>query len=111
MGLKDLLKKTAGLVVEFPADSAEETAQTAPEAAGSATDKLWAELERAAQPAPSAPPPTKTVEQIVRDTEGPNLDQIQVPAGAPPPVIGPEGQVDFLSIYRQANLPPAPFTA
>ncbi len=53
----------------------------------------------------------KTVEQIVRETEGPNLDAITVAASASPPVMTADGATDFSAIYRQANLPAAPFTA
>lgn len=64
------------------------------------SDNLWDELEREArQP--------KTVEQIVRDAPGPNLDQIQVTANTPLP----DGSLDFGAIYAQAGLPTAAFTA
>ena len=51
------------------------------------------------------------MEQIVRESPGPNLDEIKVPPSVAPPVIEPGKQPDFTNIYRQANLPAAPFTA
>lgn len=73
--------------------------------------------------APATPKPstkTKTVEQIVREQPGPNLDEIKVPEAAanpvppiPPaePIIGADGKINFDSIYRLANLPTVAFTA
>ena len=63
----------------------------------------WADLEKASQ----KPPETaslKTVAQIVRDGEGPNLDQIGV-SGQEVPLIQPDGTVQFAAIYQAANLP------
>jgi hypothetical protein len=51
------------------------------------------------------------VEQIVTDTEGPNLDEIEAKAAATEPVIGPDGKIDFNSIYQQAGLPSVPYSA
>ena len=59
--------------------------------------------------APEAAP--RTVEQLVRDTAGPNLDAIQVTASAAPLSIKPDGTTDFQAIYQHAGLPDAPFTA
>lgn len=58
-------------------------------------------------PAAQAKPTPKTADQIVRDTPGPNLDEIKVPdtpakAGAP---LQPS------QIYEAAKLPASPFTA
>jgi hypothetical protein len=129
MSLKDTLKKAASLIVEFdeeaPAPARSNTQQVELRSGGAAPpasdmDELDARLaagrkaveDLAAGRAPAAPgsppPPTKTVEQIVRDTDGPNLDQISV-ASAPPPA--PDGSINFQSIYQAANLPPAPFSA
>jgi hypothetical protein len=122
-----MLKNAASLLVEFddqtpeaaaPPDSAPAT-QAPAGAARSATDALWADLEKDAvkpkSPAPAARPSvataTRTIDDIVRAASGPNLDQIKVQPESLPPVSKPDGGVDFAAIYRAANLPPAPFTA
>ena len=58
-----------------------------------------------------APAPAKTVEQIVREAPGPNLDQISVTPAPNQPTTNPDGSLNFPAIYQTANLPPAPFTA
>src|SRR5437870_9502000 len=113
MTLRDTLKKAAGLIVELPPE------ETKPQAdvTSAELDKLLAEINQTTQQTQQTqqrggkPAPTKTVEQIVREAAGPNLDEIRVPASTPPPVTTPDGKVDFSAIYRQANLPAAPFTA
>ena len=106
MSLKSTLRRAAGLLVELPP---EEETEASPHGEGvSNTDKMWEELEQAAK---AQPAPARTVEQIVRDAHGPNLDQIQVSADTPPPSAAPDGTMDFSAIYRKAALPPSPFTA
>lgn len=95
--IQNTLKKAAGLFVEF-----EE--QPKPEA--------W-NVMNAPAPTPAEP---KTVEQIVQEQPGPNLDQIKVeaqPAAVAPaqPVLRPDGSVNFDAIYQLAKLPVVPFTA
>jgi hypothetical protein len=97
MNLKDTLKKAAGLLVEFD----EDTAVPATPSVDVATP--------VAMPAPAPQP--RTVEQIVRETEGPNLDEIKVPESAQAPDPAPDGRPNFANIYKLAGLPPAPFTA
>jgi hypothetical protein len=99
MGLKETLRKAAGLLVEMPPEEA-----AAPTAAAGELDDLLAELEGKTGGG------TKTVEQIVRDTQGPDLEQISVAASGPPPVTA-DGALDFLKIYEAAKLPAASFTA
>lgn len=68
----------------------------------------------APSPAPKKPvtaPATRTVEQIVRDTPGPNLDEIKPTATSSTPVIDEAGAVNFSSIYALAALPSSPFSA
>ncbi|HLK58656.1 MAG TPA: hypothetical protein VKU00_18945 [Chthonomonadaceae bacterium] len=139
MSLRDALRKAASLVVEFD-DKEAPTAASEPQI--SATDKMWEELERAAQkptptasapladtpieagaaPAPVAPmvtppaqtpspPAAKTVEQIVREIEGPHLDQIQAAPAPTTSVLGPDGSVNFAVLYQQVGLPPAAYSA
>jgi hypothetical protein len=72
-------------------------------------DRFLADLEKNPEAAPAQP--SKTVEQLVRDADGPSLDQIKVPASTPPPTSTADGKLDFTAVYQQANLPPAAFTA
>lgn len=112
MDLRGTLRRAAGLLVELPPEDQKESQPTPSIGRGarSATDALWAELESDAKNSPPAPT-TKSVEQIVRDAHGPNLDQIQVPADTPPPTTNPDGKMDFSAIYLKAGLPSSPFTA
>lgn len=114
MGLRDTLRKAAGLLVELPPEETPPATQptATPSARGGAgggnpaaeLDNLLAELE-------GGPKRARTVEEIVRETEGPNLDQISVPSNAQPPVVGPDGKPDFAGIYAAAGLPAAGFGA
>jgi hypothetical protein len=109
MGIKETLRKAAGLLIELPPETPSVTPGTAP--AGE-LDALLADLEgkTSGKPAPTKTAPTKTVEQIVRDAEGPNLEQIRVSSGEPVPISG-EGQVEFATVYKNAGLPAVGFTA
>lgn len=83
MSLKNALTKAAGLFVEIPPDVAEEQAT-----------------------------PVRTVEEVVRQAPGPNLDQIQTPtetAKAPP--IGADGKPDFKAIFDLSGVPTVGFGA
>ncbi len=102
MSLRNTLRKAAGLLVELPP----EIQAAEPATRSSSSDKLWDELEAEAGKTPPQPGGTKTVEQIVRDADGPNLDQIQVN-----PARLPAGNLDFQAIYQSASLPAAPFSA
>lgn len=113
MPIRDTLRKAAGLFVELEPSAASE-----PKASGQTFEELMAkadpskinltdDLKAAAEPATSAP---KTVEQIVKEAPGPNLDQIKVEPEKVKPAA-PGGDVNFGEIYRQANLPSAAFTA
>jgi hypothetical protein len=105
MRLRETLRKAAGLLVAIPPE-----AGTPSGAASADLDHLLAQLDdKTAQG--NAPRPAKTVEQIVREAEGPNLDEIRVSAGTPPPVVTADGKVDFSAIYQQAALPATSFTA
>jgi len=99
MGLKETLRKAAGLLVELPPEE--------PAAGGlspsSELSDLLADLEGNSNP-------VRTVDQIVREAEGPNLDQITIPTDGPPPVAA-DGTLDFAAVYQSANLPPSPFSA
>jgi hypothetical protein len=105
MRIGETLKKAAGLFVELPEDSTD--------------DPLMSEFSTPARTQPAeeaatAPAPrttTKTVEQIVRESPGPNLDEIHVPTTTPTQVIRDDGTIDFGAIYSMAQLAPSPFTA
>lgn len=96
MSIKKILRKAAELVVEMPAEpmiSPETPSTTAPIHA------------------------TKSVEQIIRETPGPNLDEVKItgePADALTPsaaAVAPGGNVEFSSVYDRAGLTPAAFSA
>src|SRR5687768_8769626 len=98
MGLRDTLRKAASLLVEMPA---EETPVHIETSAGE-LDQLLAELDKG-----PSPPSVRTVEEVVRAAEGPNLDEIRAPASAPP--VSADGKIDFPALYGQAGLPASPF--
>lgn len=97
--IKETLKKAAGLFVEFEAE---------PEKPAENWNVMTAD-------APEPVVKTKTVEQIVKEQPGPNLDEIKVPAETPAapaePVIRTDGSISFEAIYKLAQLPEVPFSA
>jgi len=100
--IRDTLKKAAGLFVEFEDPNAPKPDPNEP----------W-NVHKATAPEPAKP---KTVEQIVKEQPGPNLDEIKIPDPVPAaspaqPVIGPDGKVSFDAIYQLAKLPQVAFTA
>jgi len=105
MPLRDTLRKAASLLVELPP----EQAGSGPPPTAAELDKLLAELED--KPSPPSSGPAKTVDQIVRETHGPNLDEIQVSEASLAPNISPDGKPDFGPIYQHSGLPASPFTA
>jgi gas vesicle protein len=107
MALRDALRKAAGLLVELPP----ETAPPQGKATAAEVSELLAELESGSKPVQSKPGPTKTVDQIVREAEGPNLDEIGSLTTSSAPAVGADGKVDFGPVYAQSDLPVAPFTA
>jgi len=103
MGLCDAMRKAASLLVE-----------TSP-----APDDTDASVSNDIDELLAASANSKTVEQLVRDADGPNLDEIgiatsaeaptgEIPAGTPAIV---EGEVTPAAIYQMASLPPSPFSA
>lgn len=107
MALRDTLRKAAGLLVELPPGQSSHPPQPTTAAE---VDRLLAELGSGTQ-SPGAAPAAKTVDQIVRETEGPNLDEIKASASSLAPAVTAEGKADFSPIYQQSGLPAAPFTA
>lgn len=92
MSIKNLLRKAANLVVEMPEQEPEPMSMGMPDLT-------------------PPPPKPKTIEQIVRESPGPNLDEIKVDPPANPGVTAPGGKVEFSDIYTRAGLPPSPFSA
>jgi hypothetical protein len=117
MGLRGALRKAAGLLVELPD---EDPGRSGP-VSGEDLDRRLKEVNTAleslgadpnlSRPSPASAVPAKTVEQIVRDSPGPNLDEIEVSHDAPPPEQDKSGKIDYSPIYRQAKLPDSQFTA
>lgn len=108
MGLKATLRKAAGLLVELPPDSAETPADPAE------LDRRLAEVNRKLVKlgGDKAAPQAKTVEQIVKDSQGPGLQEIKVPAeSAQQPLIAPDGKVDFQAVYKKAGIGIPAYTA
>ena len=102
MNLRGTLRRAAEVFVSLPDEVEEEhhaKVVSLSNSRGTATDALWAELEEDASRGKSALP-TKSVEQIVRDAQGPNLDEIHVSADTPPPAANSDGKMDFSAIYH-----------
>jgi hypothetical protein len=128
MGLQDALRRAAGLLVELPTEgtTAEGSAPESAAPSSSANDEVFPEEKKPldvdallaekglgpkaapGQKAGAAPKAPRTVEQIVRDSEGPNLDEIKMDA---PPVTTPGAVIEPAAIYTAAKLPAAPFSA
>jgi hypothetical protein len=126
MDLRGKLRKAAGLFVEIPEEEPGAEAAEASASVTGPTDAATDDLDRrlaamnatirslgAGGSGGGTPPPAaaRTVEQIVREADGPNLDEVNVPASAPAPVMSADGRIDFSALYAQAALPAAPFTA
>lgn len=99
MGLRDAMRKAAGLLIELP------PAERVPEG-----DETQAEIDRilAGDASAENAGESKTVEQIVRDDDGPNLEEIKV---EDVPAPEPGAKMDFTAIYKAAQLPASPFSA
>jgi hypothetical protein len=98
MSLRNALRKAASLLVELP----EVQSSEAPVALDSSGTSLN----------PSVKPTQRTVEQIVAEAPGPNLDEIKVPEEiAKTPPVNPDGTPNFPVIYEQAGVPQVAFGA
>ncbi len=106
MPLRDALKKAAGLFVEIPDDGQTDFSSSSP-----LSDMELPAKKPAPAAAPQPKPEPRTVEQIVKDAPGPNLDEIKVEPQKVEPVAAPGGQPDFAKIYSSASLPEVAFTA
>ena len=123
MSLQDALRRAAGLLVELPPDAPrddrdelldEVLAKAATQSPGGSSRQVGA-TGSASGMSTSRPSQTKTVEQIMHDADGPDLDQIKAgvaassPSGASPSEAGKA--LDAPAIYAAAKLPAAPFSA
>jgi len=120
--IDETLRRAAGLFVELPPAEPKETKPwsvmdtdaSSPTPSPRVSAQPIAPMPKVAparDPDPVPPPATKTVEQIVRDSPGPNLDEIKPAASASASVIDGSGNVSLTSIYGLANLPACPFSA
>ena len=95
--LKKMMRRTAGLFVEFEEeDQSTMTPMARPEPLATPV----------AEPKAPAAPTAKTVEQIVRETEGPNLDEVNAVPVENKPIFRADGGIDFEGIYHLAGLKP-----
>ncbi|HEX8551130.1 MAG TPA: hypothetical protein VF681_06185 [Abditibacteriaceae bacterium] len=109
MGLQDALRKAAGLLVELPPQEPEPLDMASDEATEEVDiNALLAEkgLGPNARGANANVAPPRTVEQIVREADGPNLDEIKL--DTPPP---DDKTVEPAAVYAAAKLPSTPFSA
>ena len=125
MGISKLLRKAAGLVIELPPEIETQEVKTETKPAlnlhsndlnlpsSDELDRRLAAMDatiKAAKPLPAAT--TSTIEEIVKASAGPNLDEITPPtAEAAKAALTETGDVDFAAIYAGANLPKSAFTA
>lgn len=98
MSIKKILRKAAELVVEIPDQPIDPVSQL-----------------QMAEPTANAPiHATKSVEQIIRESPGPNLDEVSIPEDPKPTTtlpLAPGGHFEFQAVYDRAGLTPAAFTA
>jgi hypothetical protein len=119
MPIADKLRKAVGLFVVMPESEEEEpaprnfsspipTSAPAPSAEMSDLDKKLADIEKRSQAIAAGP---QTIEQLVRQSDGPNLDEIKVSAEQTSGALLPDGNVDVQAIYAGAKLPSVSFGA
>ncbi len=118
MSLHSAMRKAAGLLFEIPQESSEIAHSSLSESDLAGLD-LPPESRFDARPGAltNATAP-RSVEDIVREAQGPNLDEVKVdeaqiaavPMGAPGGILSGE-TIDFGAIYRAANLPTTSFGA
>ncbi len=119
-----MMRKAAGLLVEIPPEPAENSgSRRAPLDMSDLPDldlpsdaRLPSSSFSASSGIASVTQP-KSIEQIVREAKGPNLDEVKVDpaqisanASAPGGILSGD-KIDFAAIYRAANLPTTAFGA
>lgn len=108
MSIKNTLKKAAGLFVEF-----EEKPRTLGDitfADFEAEGAAKAKANPMPMPDPAPAPAPKTVEQVVKESPGPNLDEIKVEP-AKVEISAPGGAINFADVYAKAQIPASQFGA
>jgi hypothetical protein len=103
MSLRNAMRKAAGLLIELPPEEADKT---------SASSEDFPDLDLPTDATLSAPP--RTVEDIVRQSSGPNLDEIKVEHPEMTSSLNSllsGDQLDFAAIYQAAKLPVSSFGA
>lgn len=105
MSLRDAMRKAASLIVELPP---EEPGVNLRSGDVDLDDLPDLDLPANAQ-LPGAVHEPKTVEQLVREADGPNLNEIEV--GDVPDAATAGQTLDFAAIYRAAKLPESQFGA
>ncbi len=116
MSLRSAMRKAAGLLIEIPSEPSDLPYRSSDASLNATllgddglpiTETLSGQHSSLGQP--------RTVEEIVRDAPGPDLDAVkvdetQISAAAPGGILS-GGALDFSAIYRAANLPPNAFGA
>src|ERR1044072_8920123 len=97
MKVSDVFKKAASLVYVSDNPQPSET---------SMSDEEFQKMM-----ASNATGPTKTMDEVVRDAPGPNLEDIKMPAAPQVQPLQSDGSVDYKAIYSMANVQDSPFTA
>lgn len=99
MAIADKMRKLAGIFVEMP-----ESEPGTPASTSLPTD----EIDRRLAQMDAQLSGSRSVVEVVRQSEGPNLDQIAL-TDAPAPAE--DGALDFDAIFAAADLPPCAFSA
>ncbi len=111
MSLRNAMRKAAGLLIELPADEM-------PPYSSSSDGGNEFELPSEARlpldsPSGAHRPIPKTIDELVREANGPSLDEVKVDetqlSGTSSAIAG--DKIDFAAIYRAANLPQSSFGA
>ncbi len=116
MPIADKFRKAVGLFVVMPEQEktpaplnfSEPQPASAPSAEMSEIDRRLADIEKKSQAIAAGP---QTIEQLVRQSDGPNLDEIRVSAEETSGALLPDGNVDVQAIYASAKLPSVSFGA
>lgn len=109
MSLRDTLRKAASLIVELPPDETPLNLKSSDIDLDDWPDTDLPADARLPGDVAAASGTSQTIAQLVRKSDGPNLEQIeitQVPVGA----VG-ENSLDFAAIYVAAKLPKTQFGA
>ncbi len=109
MFLRDAMRKAASLIVELPPEPPRTPLRSSDIDFDDLPDTELPDYARLPGDSSDDVREPMTVAQLVRQSEGPDLDQIQI-TGEPANVVG-EGALDFAAIYAAAKLPETQFGA